>query len=117
LGLRVAGASENYGSEQERLNAVAGAHLRITTLRAPAGPGLELLEYLAPRDGRPRPAGAAANDLLHWETALVGDDVEGIAGRLGTRAQRLPDDALGFREGFRAADPDGHVMRVQGGAR
>src|SRR5690349_13408521 len=34
LGLRVAGESENYGTEQEHLNNVFGAHLRITGLRA-----------------------------------------------------------------------------------
>ena len=28
-----------------------GARLRITALRAHAGPGIEFLEYLAPRDG------------------------------------------------------------------
>ena len=36
LGLIVAGESENWGPEQERLNDVPGARLRITTLRAPA---------------------------------------------------------------------------------
>ena len=56
LGMRVAGESENYGTEQEHLNNVFGAHLRITALRAASGPGIELLEYLAPRDGRPFPA-------------------------------------------------------------
>jgi catechol 2,3-dioxygenase-like lactoylglutathione lyase family enzyme len=116
LGLRVAGGSENHGREQERLNGVPGARLRITTLRAPAGPGVELLEYLAPRAGRPRPADARPNDLLHWETALVVGDVDGAAGALGVRPQRLTGEALGFREGFLAADPDGHAVRVQGGA-
>jgi catechol 2,3-dioxygenase-like lactoylglutathione lyase family enzyme len=117
LGLELAGASENWGVEQERLNNVFGARLRITTLRAPAGPGVELLEYLAPRDGRPRPAGARANDLLHWETALVTRDVDALGDELGARGVRLPDERLGFREGFLVADPDGHVMRVQGGSR
>jgi catechol 2,3-dioxygenase-like lactoylglutathione lyase family enzyme len=116
LGLRVAGASENWGSEQEHLNNVFGARLRITALRAPAGPGVELLEYLAPRDGRPRPAGARANDLLHWETALVADDVGAAARALSAQPVRLPDDARGFRAGFLIPDPDGHVLRVQGGA-
>ncbi len=116
MGLRVAGGSENYGSEQEHLNNVFGAHLRITTLRAATGPGVELLEYLAPRDGRPRPTGSRANDLLYWETALVSGDVDGVGRKLGLRPQRLPDDALGFREAFLAGDPDGHAIRVQGGA-
>jgi catechol 2,3-dioxygenase-like lactoylglutathione lyase family enzyme len=38
LGLRVAGSSENWGPEQERLNQVFGARLRITTLRPRRGP-------------------------------------------------------------------------------
>jgi catechol 2,3-dioxygenase-like lactoylglutathione lyase family enzyme len=62
LGLRVAGTSENYGTEQEHLNNVFGAHLAITALRAPKGPGIEFLEYLAPRTGRPIPADTLAND-------------------------------------------------------
>ena len=115
LGLRVAGGSENWGTEQEHLNNVFGARLRITTLRAAAGPGVELLEYLAPQGGRPRPADARANDLLHWETALVSPDVEAVSRRLGRPAVRLPDATLGYDSGFLAADPDGHVLRIQGG--
>ena len=38
LGLRVAGESANYGPEQERLNNVFGARLRITGLRADTVP-------------------------------------------------------------------------------
>jgi len=49
LGLKVAGESENYGTEQEHLNNVFGARLHISGLRAPQGPGIEFLEYLAPR--------------------------------------------------------------------
>src|SRR4029079_10523949 len=71
LGLQVVGTSENYGTEQEHLNNVFGAHLRITTLRAPAGPGIEFLEYLSPRDGRAFPADERANDLVHRQTRLV----------------------------------------------
>ena len=54
--MEVAGESENYGPEQERLNNVFGARLRITSLRSATGPGIEFLEYLSPRDGRPIPA-------------------------------------------------------------
>src|SRR2546425_1186046 len=75
LGLRIAGESENYGTEQEHLNNVFGARLRITSLRAPAGPGIEFLEYLAPSDGRPAPCDTQANDLASWQTRLVVKDV------------------------------------------
>ena len=51
LGLRVAGEGENYGTEQEHLNQVFGARLRITALRTTQRPGIEFLEYLSPNDG------------------------------------------------------------------
>jgi catechol 2,3-dioxygenase-like lactoylglutathione lyase family enzyme len=121
LGLRVVGSSENFGPEQERLNAVFGARLRITALRAPAGPGIELLEYLAPAGGRPRPPDARANDLLHWQTDLVAADPSREATRvrdgggawLSPGAVALPDASLGFDRALLAADPDGHVVRVR----
>jgi catechol 2,3-dioxygenase-like lactoylglutathione lyase family enzyme len=112
LGLRVAGESRNSGPEQERLNAVRGARLRITGLRAPAGPGIELLEYLVPRDGRPAPADLRANDLTHWRTRLVAD--RGAAIRRLDRAMpvELPADGLGFARAASVHDPDGHVLEV-----
>lgn len=53
-----------------------GARLRITTLRAAAGPGVELLEYLAPRDGRAAPVDLKANDLAYWQIYFVVSDAE-----------------------------------------
>ncbi|MGH7321502.1 MAG: VOC family protein [Candidatus Rokuibacteriota bacterium] len=120
LGLRVVGESENYGPEQERLNQVFGARLRITTLRAPAGPGVEFLEYLTPRDGRPAPPDHRANDLAHWQTILVTHDAEAMARavRSGPCALASPgvvapgDRTLGVGRGFLARDPDGHALLV-----
>jgi MIP family channel proteins len=120
LGLRVAGESENHGPEQERLNNVFGARLRITTLRAPAGPGIELLEYLAPRDGRPGPPDARANDLAFWRTVLVTGDAApaarrpaaGLLALVSPGRVLLPDAALGFRAGLLARDPDGHAIQL-----
>ncbi len=89
LGMRVAGESENYGPEQERLNNVFGAHLRITALRAPQGPGVELLEYLAPRDGRPFPPDTRASDLWHWQINVATE-----LGRRPRRRQRCPPGLL-----------------------
>lgn len=120
LGMSVAGTSENYGPEQERLNNVFGARLRITALRADAGPGVELLEYLAPSDGRPYPADARANDVLHWQTTLIARDGTSATHALrGARARfispdlvRLGDERLGFTHGVLVRDPDGHAVRV-----
>jgi catechol 2,3-dioxygenase-like lactoylglutathione lyase family enzyme len=120
LGLRVAGASENSGPEQERLNNVFGARLRITTLRAPAGPGVEFLEYLTPRDGRPVPADTRPNDLVHWQTTLASDDAEAVAravrgspcAMLSPSVAAPPERELGFTKGVLIRDPDGHTLKV-----
>ena len=92
LGLKVVGESENHGTEQEHLNNVFGARLRITTLRAAKGPGIELLEYLTPRDGRPAPPVSRANDLWHWQVRLHAADVDAAA------------------RAVLAWDPDGHAL-------
>jgi catechol 2,3-dioxygenase-like lactoylglutathione lyase family enzyme len=120
LGLRVAGESMNFGTEQEHLNNVEGARLHITGLRAAAGPGIEFLEYLAPKDGRPFPSDARANDLVHWQTtvlvpnaAVAAAAVRRGAFRLVSRGSvELPDTVLGFRRGFLVRDPDGHVVQL-----
>jgi catechol 2,3-dioxygenase-like lactoylglutathione lyase family enzyme len=120
LGLRVAGESENYGPEQERLNNVFGARLRITGLRAEGGMGVELLEYLTPRDGRPAPADARANDVVHRQTQLVVRDADHLGRRLGavryslvsSGVVTLPDAALGRRRSALVRDPDGHAVEL-----
>jgi catechol 2,3-dioxygenase-like lactoylglutathione lyase family enzyme len=120
MGFRVAGHSENYGPEQERLNNVFGARLRITALRAAEGPGIELLEYLAPSDGRPMPLDERANDLVHWQTLLLSPDARKLATELLTGnavfvSPGLVEIASGdypFREGFLVRDPDGHVLQI-----
>lgn len=118
LGLRVTGEGENYGVEQEHLNNVFGVRLRITTLRAPTGTGVELLEYRAPRDGRPTPIDLRANDLAHWQITAVARGAARLL--LPSRAFGLvsPDviavdaPALRFAAGLMVRDADGHAVRV-----
>ena len=120
LGLRFAGESMNHGTEQEHLNNVVGARLRITGLRAQDGPGIEFLEYLAPRDGRPAPKDTRANDVWHWQTTVstataktAVQALRGSAGRVISSAiAKLPQSSFGFSKGFLARDPDGHGLRV-----
>ena len=119
LGMRVVGASENYGPEQERLNNVAGAHLRITALRAVEGPGVEFLEYLAPKGGRPYPADARPTDLLHWQTTVVVRDAAAAAAAIRRSGRQLISPGpvhlpagLSFTRGLLARDPDGHALQI-----
>ncbi len=120
LGLKVAGGAENYGTEQEHLNAVFGARLRITALRAAQGPGIEFLEYLAPSDGRPRPPDIRSNDLVAWQTELRVRDAGAAekalaaarAGFLSPGLVAVPSPVLGFSRALLAADPDGHLLQL-----
>ena len=121
LGLRVAGESENYGTEQEHLNNVFGARLRITALRSATGPGIELLEYLAPRDGRPFPADEHANDIVHRRTIVFTTDADAATHPLqaskavfvSSGVVANPTGQLGFKKALLVRDPDGHVIELE----
>jgi catechol 2,3-dioxygenase-like lactoylglutathione lyase family enzyme len=119
LGLDIAGVSENYGPEQEKLNNVPGARVRITSLRADRGPGIEFLEYRAPRNGRNYPADVRANDVVHWQTRLVIPDGGTAAARLDAEgATFVSPGAIGIEGtgagtlGLQVRDPDGHVLQL-----
>jgi catechol 2,3-dioxygenase-like lactoylglutathione lyase family enzyme len=111
LGLRVASGSENYGTEQEHLNNVFGARLRITSLRAAAGPGVELLEYLAPRDGRPIGHDVHPNDLVFWRIVMAGA-MAPVAAKLSLDEVATPRHELGFSHAALIRDPDGHATEL-----
>lgn len=100
LMMHVVGSSENFGVEQEHLNGVFGAHLRITALRADEGPGVELLEYLAPIDGRALSSDLQRQDVLHWEINV------GVKTEANTS-----NESEAFRGGvLEVKDPDGHTL-------
>jgi catechol 2,3-dioxygenase-like lactoylglutathione lyase family enzyme len=120
LGLTVVGGSDNYGTEQEHLNNVFGAHLRITALRAKAGPGVELLEYLSPRTGRPIPVDSQANDRWYWQINFAAAQPEALLESsraahttlVSADVVTLNAPALGLARGFVARDPDGHAGAI-----
>src|SRR5437870_1869381 len=122
LGSHKAGESENFGTEQEHLNQVFGAHLPVTGMRAASGAGIEFLEYLTPRDGRSRPADVHANDIVHWQTMITTDDVDLMVKKLrhahvgftSPGVVTMPKDKVGFAKGALVHDPDGHdVLLIQ----
>lgn len=120
LGMKLAGESENYGTEQEHLNNVFASRVRISGLKAPSGFGIEFLDYLTPRDGRPMPPDTRANDLWHWQTAIRVARADAAADKLKSARARfvspgvttIPDRALGIAKGFIVRDPDGHGLQL-----
>jgi len=121
LGMHVAGESENYGTEQEHLNNVFGARLRITALRGASGPGIELLDYLAPRNGRPYPEDEHANDVVHRQTVLVTRSADQAARELSRAKANFVSSGLianqnkdlGFKAALVVRDPDGHAIEIE----
>jgi catechol 2,3-dioxygenase-like lactoylglutathione lyase family enzyme len=120
LGMKLAGESENYGTEQEHLNNVFASRVRISGLKAPSGFGIEFLDYLTPRDARPMPHDTRANDLWHWQTAIRVGRADAAADKLKSARVRfvspgvttIPDRALGIAKGFIVRDPDGHGLQL-----
>jgi hypothetical protein len=112
--------SFNFGPEQAALSAVPGARVRITGLRAAAGPGVELLEYEAPRDGRPLPPDTRASDLWHCEITLQMPDLDATVTQLRAAGVRLVSAGIrdaralvpGTQRCVLVLDPDGHAVRV-----
>jgi catechol 2,3-dioxygenase-like lactoylglutathione lyase family enzyme len=117
LGLKLAGESTNYGTEQAHFNNVQDARLHISGLRSISGPGIEFLEYLEPKDGRSLPTDAKPNDLSHWQTTLVVKDATAIAERLKLNGSTfispivvtIPGQILGFKNGFLYCLKDGNL--------
>jgi catechol 2,3-dioxygenase-like lactoylglutathione lyase family enzyme len=111
LGLEVKGHSLNEGVEQERLSGVAGARVRITGLRGKRGPGVELLEYLAPGPGRSAPDDTAANDLWYWEIDVAVNDLRAVAAKLRAAGVKVVEEGIVPGQ-MVVRDPDGHHVRL-----
>jgi hypothetical protein len=93
----------------------------ITSLRAPAGPGIEFLEYLTPRSGRSFPANTQQNDLWSWSTTLIVKDLPAAVGELrrqnATFISAEPEDVSPLGEnganGVLIRDPEGHALLLR----
>ncbi len=123
LKMKVSGESENYGDEQEHLNNVRGARLRVTSLQTEnAGIGVELLEYLSPTDGKPFPKDSQANDLWHCQTTFAAAEINVLEMELKRRKMDLISDGIiefetappDFKKALLIRDADGHAVRITG---
>jgi catechol 2,3-dioxygenase-like lactoylglutathione lyase family enzyme len=114
LHFRVTGTSENYGVEQEHLSGVFNAHVLITSLRADAGIGIELLDYESPDSGRPIPADLHARDIACWQVPIEvanGSSHEDAKVLHGAHWSRLPSGSSSHEAAW-IKDPDGHLLEL-----
>jgi len=121
LGMKILGQGLNMGITQEHLDNLFGARVRITGVGPLVNPpNMEFLEYETPSGGRTLPLNTRANDIWHWQTQLVVDDVDSMAKWLrnnnvrfvAPRISDLPGGKLGFKKGIMVRDPDGHAMMM-----
>src|SRR5215469_1666292 len=117
LGLTIAGESENYGTEQEHLNMVFGAHLHITRLKAPGGGmGIEFLNYQSPPGGRPVPLDTRPNDLWYWQMTMLVPDAQVAYTQFRAAGVAVISAGIvtltGGEKAFLVRDPDGHAAKI-----
>ncbi len=120
LGILYQGESYNFGTEQEHLNNVKGAKLHISGNKTTEGMGVEFLEYRAPRSGRKYPKDERPDDLIHYETILLTNDIDQLYLKLKKRNAKfvsqkmiaIPSPVYGYTRGFYIRDPDGHVVGI-----
>ena len=90
----------------------------ITGLAAGAGPGVELLDYLAPQGGRPYPVTSHVTDLWHWHTILLVSDLDNAYRIVQQKKYMLISPGivpitypgLAAKRGLLVRDPDGHAV-------
>jgi len=119
LGMKLQQESQNFGLEQDRLSGISGVRVQISSLKAPVGLGIELLEYVEPNHGRPIPSDTRANDLWCWQTTIVIENVITEVQQLqASQFQPISSEilasesALELDQGFLIQDPDLHTIRL-----
>jgi catechol 2,3-dioxygenase-like lactoylglutathione lyase family enzyme len=91
VGFAFHAAQDNFGPEQDALDDIAGARVRVVSLHGAKAPNIELLAYADPH---PRAAPASPGDIGVMRLVLAGP-AEGLPLRL-------------------IEDPDGHLLQIGG---
>ena len=91
LGFAFNAAQDNFGPEQDALDDIVGARVRVISLHAAKAPNIELLAY---DDPQPRAAPPSPGDILATRLVLEAPTMRGC---------------LGLVE-----DPDGHLLQIGG---
>ncbi|MBV8886306.1 MAG: VOC family protein [Chroococcidiopsidaceae cyanobacterium CP_BM_RX_35] len=120
LGMQVEQSSLNQGETQARLDGLPEAKVQVTGLRSAhaASLGIELLDYIAPANGRPIPTEWKSCDIAHMQVELVVNDIEQAVAKLqqkgvqfiSPRLVQFPDSSYPYGQACLVKDPNGHAM-------
>jgi hypothetical protein len=97
---------------------VQGASIHISGNKAEEGLGVEFLEYLNPKNGKPYPKEERADDLIHYETIMVTNQLDALYEKLKSKKiefvsigiAKISENNYLYKRGFYVRDPDGHVV-------
>ncbi len=120
LGLKLMLQAENYGTEYEHISGIFGARVQVNSMKTPSGIGFELLEYIAPTNGKDMPIDSKANDLWHCQTIIAVSNLETMAQQLRTAPcsfispgiVEMSANELSFAKALAIKDLDGHVLHL-----
>ena len=117
LGMELQQQSENFGLEQANLSGISDPKVKISSLKASAGLGIELLEYLEPDNGRLMPTDTLPNDLWCWQTMVTWQDpisnfqqLEAIQFPFNSTVNPGSNSDLESSQCYPIQDPDGHII-------
>ena len=119
LGMEVKQGSLNHGETQAHLDGLAEAKVQVTPLR-PTQPslGIELLDYIAPANGRPIPSDWKSSDITNVQLELVVNDIQQVVDLLqennvevvSSRIVQFTDKLFPYRQGCLIKDVNGHAL-------
>jgi catechol 2,3-dioxygenase-like lactoylglutathione lyase family enzyme len=120
LKLELAAEVENYGIEFEHITCVFGSRVHVNSLKGSDGIGFELLEYIAPTDGKSMPVDSRACDLWHYQTVICVTDLASLEQELRSAPcqfispgiVKMSSNELGFSQALSIRDLDGHVLHL-----
>ena len=120
LNLKLMLQAENYGNEFEHVTCVFGSRVQVNSLSGDEGIGFELLEYIAPSDGRDMPVDSRACDLWHYQTIIFVADLASLETELRAAPcqfvspgiVKMSSNELGFSQALSIRDLDGHVLHL-----
>ncbi len=116
LGFELSHHAHQAGEMASEITGVAGAELKLAVVKAPGGHKIELLEYLAPADGR-RHGDFRPCDVGHIHVALIVDDLDAILSAIEASGWKAAGKPQSLRSGPNAGkrvlyvrDPDGTTI-------
>jgi catechol 2,3-dioxygenase-like lactoylglutathione lyase family enzyme len=116
LGLELSHTAHQTGEMASEITGVAGAEIKLAVVKAPGGHKIELLEYLAPPQRKPR-VDLRPCDVGHVHVALVVDDLDAILNAINASGWKAAGKPQTLRSGPNAGkqvvyvrDPDGTTI-------